>query len=91
MYFESYLGGKIEFKISSVCWAALESIAPPLLCLGGAGTGPVADGGVGLAFRALAYRKYLIYYSVYLNSYNWLNYINCHTLIRDKCVYHIIM
>ena len=49
-----YLGGRIEFKISSVCWAALASTGASFCLAGGFGTGPVACGGAGLAFKALA-------------------------------------
>ena len=43
----------MEFRISSVCCAAFASIGVPFP-LGGTGSGPAAEGGVGLAFRALA-------------------------------------
>jgi len=49
-----YRGGRIELRISSVCWAALASTGASFCLPGGFGTGPVAAGGAGLAFRARA-------------------------------------
>ena len=47
------LGGKIEFRISSVCWLLLASTGGSFL-LGGVGTGPDPGGGeVDVTFKAL--------------------------------------
>lgn len=48
------LGGRIELRISSVCWAALASTGDSFCFPGGFGTGPAACDGPGLTFRALA-------------------------------------
>lgn len=50
----TYLGGRIELRISSVCWAALASTGDSFCFPGGFGTGPAACDGPGLTFRALA-------------------------------------
>lgn len=52
----TYLGGRIEFRISSVCCAALASTGDSFCLLGGLGTGPVVVGGVGLVFSAFAWK-----------------------------------
>lgn len=50
----AYLGGRMELRISSVCWAALASTGDSFCFPGGFGTGPVACDGPGLTFKALA-------------------------------------
>ena len=46
----------MEFSISSVCWAALASMAATFCLAGGLGTGPAPDGCCGLTFRARAWQ-----------------------------------
>lgn len=45
----------MEFRISSVCWAALASTGANFCLFGGFGTGPPTVAGPGVTLRALAY------------------------------------
>ena len=47
-------GGRIEFRISSVCCALFASMGGSFCLGGGLGTGPVLAGCAGLTFNALA-------------------------------------